>query len=101
MLVLNPEVPFALAGWACLPVRFSAFPPRVQRRKKGLYRCIGCMGMQQWRRAPAHEVLRLEPEAMLANHTPEGYDGLAVEFPTGMGQCIQLLCLADGNPPHP
>lgn len=55
--------------------------------------------MEQGRGMPAHQVLGLEPEAMLAHHLPEGHERLGVQLTAGVGQCLQLLGFADLHPP--
>ncbi len=47
-----------------------------------------------------HEVLRAQPETLVPYRAPEKDERLAVQFPTGMRQLVQLGCLANVDSPH-
>src|SRR5262249_5602163 len=77
-LIFNPKVAFALARGTRFGITLAASPPGIERSEEGLHGGIGGMSVKQGRRVPTHEMLRLEPELMLADHAPVGNDRAAV-----------------------
>ena len=58
------------------------------------------MGMEVGAGMPAHQVLRTQPDALLAHRAPEGDQCLAVEAAVFAGQFIQLVGLAERDPSY-
>src|SRR6266516_4665070 len=81
-LVLNPEVVAASPWRMCIRVALAPFPPTVEAGKERLHGGISGMSMQFVGRMPAHQVRRLQPDALLAHRTPKRGDGLRVEAST-------------------
>lgn len=94
-LVLNTKVPLALVrGFGVWVACFLSFSPTLEGSEEGLHAGIGGMGMQVGAGMPAHQVFGTQPDALLAYRAPEGDQRLAVEFPAGMRERIQLLGFA-------
>ena len=100
VFVLNTEVPLSPSWRLGTWIGLAAFSPRLERSKKGLYTGIRSMGMQLVGREQAHQMLRLEPNALVSDSTPEEDQCLGVEFPTSMSKLIKLSCLADVDSSH-
>ena len=86
LLVLDAEVPLALARWVGIGIaHLFAFPPRFERGKEGLHTGIGSMSMQFLGGEEAHEVLGLEPQSLMPDGAPEEDERLGIELPAFMG----------------
>ena len=100
-LVLNPEVPLALAGRFGVGVALAVFPPRFERREESLDAGIGGVSVELVGGMPAHEVFRTQPDTLVPDGAPERHERLAIEPPTLTSKRIQLFICADLDPAYP
>ena len=100
-LILNTKVPLALVrGFGVWVASFLSLAPTLEGSEEGLHASISGMGMEVGAGMPAHQVLRTQPDALLAHRAPEGNQGLAVEPAAFASQFIALVGLAERNPSY-
>jgi hypothetical protein len=100
-LILNTKVSLALVrGFGVWVASFLSLPPTLEGSEEGLHAGIGGMGMEVGAGMPAHQMLRTQPDALLAHRAPEGDQRLTVEPATFAGQFIALVGLTERNPSY-
>jgi len=102
-LIFDSEVPLAPSRRMRFGVSHAAFSPTGKRREERLHAGIGGMGMQVRSFVvgeQAHQMLGTQPDARVANGTPEKDECAAIELPTGMSERIKLVCLDQMHAPY-
>ena len=49
---------------------------------------------------PAHQIFGFQPDAFFSNRAPEANQRATVEFPTDMGEFIEVCCFPQGHTPY-